>query len=187
MSVYEQKKELRYNMRTRRAAWRDDNTTAAQTLAQHFLDAIEIKPNSVIASYQAFRGEIDVTPLTDTLRTMGHKIVLPFIVNKGEPLRFHLYQLKDILMPNAMGVPEPDPQTPVLEPDILLVPLLAFDKERNRLGYGGGFYDRTIALLRQHKPITAVGIAYSFQEVADVPTGMYDVALDKIVTEVNVF
>jgi 5-formyltetrahydrofolate cyclo-ligase len=86
-----------------------------------------------------------------------------------------------------MGIPEPLPTAPQLEPDILLVPLLAFDKNRNRLGYGGGFYDRTIAYLRQFQPLMAVGIAYSFQEVENVPTGTHDIALDQVVTEVNVF
>ena len=85
-----------------------------------------------------------------------------------------------------MGLHEPLATAPLVEPDVMLVPLLAFDPLRNRLGYGGGFYDRTIAGLHQRKSILTVGIAYAYQQLPEIPTEPHDIRLDKIVTEINV-
>jgi 5-formyltetrahydrofolate cyclo-ligase len=86
-----------------------------------------------------------------------------------------------------MGISEPAKTAPVVDPDVLLVPLLAFDKRGYRLGYGGGYYDCTLAALRQKREIIALGIGFACQEVADIPIASYDARLDKIVTETGVF
>ena len=91
------------------------------------------------------------------------------------------------LIANALGIYEPDPVSPAMEPEILLVPLLAFDRHYHRLGTGGGYYDRTLLELRRHKFILAVGIGFSCQEVAEIPVKSHDAPLDRIATELQVF
>jgi 5-formyltetrahydrofolate cyclo-ligase len=117
---------------------------------------------------------------------LGHKIVLPVIIGKKKPLIFRVYEQGDRLLANPLGIFEPTSTAPGLGPDVVLVPLLAFDSKRNRLGYGGGYYDRTIKRIRAQKPVLTIGIACAYQEVPDIPTGPNDVPLDKIVTEKGV-
>ncbi len=152
-----------------------------------FMRHVRLEKGEVIASYVAAHQELDPAPLTDLLRLRGHKIALPVVVGKAAPLVFRLHEPKDLLIPNAFGILEPSLAAQAIEPDLLLVPLLAFDKARQRLGYGGGYYDRTIAELRQRKTLRVIGIAYSFQEVDEVPVGPNDIPLDLIVTERDVF
>ena len=121
------------------------------------------------------------------LREQGHIIVLPIVGEKNTLLSFHQHTKGLPLVRNKMGILEPSMNAPALDPDVLLVPLLAFDRRHNRLGYGAGFYDRTLTALRSKKSITAIGIAYAYQEVENVPMGDLDAQLDKIVTSVNVF
>jgi len=185
--IQQQKQLLRQEMRARRLAAPDRNTQAFKLLRDVFEANIELNPDAVIASYHAFRGEMDPAFLTDRLRTRRHAVALPVITGKNRILNFHLYEKTDPLVANPMGILEPDGTTALVEPDVLLVPLLAFDRHGHRLGYGGGYYDRTLADLRSRKKIIAIGIAYSFQEIAEIPTDAHDVKLDKIVTEVNVF
>ena len=179
------KQSLREEMRAKRhnAA----NPAAFAALARLFLATIPLPPHSIISAYCAFRDEMDPAPLTTQLRAQGHPIALPYITGKKQPLRFHLHNPGDLLECHPMGLLQPLPSAPVVEPDILLVPLLAFDRMCHRLGYGGGYYDRTIEGLRSRKPITAIGIGFSYQEVSIVPVGPHDVTLDHIITELNVF
>jgi len=186
-NLYEQKNLLRQTMRAKRLSFSQSNPNSANQLVDLFKVYIQLQPGLVVASYHAFRDEMDPALLVTLLRNQGHPITLPVIIDKGQPLLFRLYDGIAPLAPNAMGILQPVDSAPVVEPDILLVPLLAFDRNRNRLGYGGGFYDRTIKGLRQHKPVLTIGIAYACQEVVEVPIGKNDVQLDKIVTDVNVF
>jgi 5-formyltetrahydrofolate cyclo-ligase len=186
-SLAQLKQRLRAEMRARRMTQTRDHALAFKQLADVFNTEVKLAPNSVIAAYYAFRHEMDPALLVDSLRAQGHPIALPAIVGKQMPLTFRLYAPGDTLVANPIDVLEPLPDAPAVEPDVLLVPLLAFDRHLNRLGYGGGFYDRTLAALRARKNLRAIGIAYHMQEVAEVPVGPLDIRLDAVVTELNIF
>lgn len=139
-------------------------------------------PQAVFSSYRAMGSECDTAPLEASLRERGHQIALPVIKKMAQPLLFRAWAPGDRLVARKWGIQEPDDQAAVLEPDVLLLPLLAFDRAGWRLGYGGGFYDRTLARLRAIKPIVTIGIAYDSQEVDAVPHSAYDERLDWIMT-----
>ena len=137
----------------------------------------------IIAGYWPIRSEIDPIPLLEVLAAMGFKTALPATPRAGEPLVFHLWESGDALIDGLYGTSEPLATAPQCQPDGLLVPLLAFDSRFFRLGYGGGFYDRSLAVLRRDKPhMRAVGIAYRDQQVEDIPTGSHDARLDAVLT-----
>jgi 5-formyltetrahydrofolate cyclo-ligase len=185
-SLQDQKRLLRAEMRDIRRENASNNLSLFNKLAEVFARGLQLEKEAVVSSYCAFRDEMNPAPLAEALRAQGHRIVLPVVVGKREPLTFRLYQPGDELVKNFMGIREPVAAAPAVEPDILLVPLLAFDRQRNRLGYGGGYYDRTMASLRTRKPVLALGIAYAYQEVSRIPVGPNDIRLDKIVTELGI-
>ncbi len=185
--LQEQKHRLRMAMREKRHASANDLAGTFNKLAENFLHNIVLKEGTVVASYCAIHQEIDPAPLINGLRTQGHPIALPVITGKREPLLFRLYEQGDRLLANPMSILEPASTSPEVEPDVLLIPLLAFDRQRNRLGYGGGYYDRTIAHLLTRKLVRTFGLAYAYQEIAEIPTGPNDVRLDSIVTEIAIF
>lgn len=148
-----------------------------------FAAVLALAPGAVVSGYRAMRDEADPHSLLLALALRGHPLALPAITPKGQPLRFHRWQPDDALTPHAYGVDEPHPTAEIIVPDVVLVPLLAFDASGHRLGYGGGYYDRTLALLRSSKTITAIGIAYAGQEIAAVPFGPHDQRLDAVLTE----
>jgi len=135
---------------------------------------------AVVGGFWPVGTEIDILPLLATLRSAGHLIALPVTPSRGNPLIFRLWQPGDTLMPEGFGTQCPPDTAPNVEPDWLFVPLLAFDAQGNRLGYGGGFYDRTLA---ERPNAVAVGCAYAAQRVDAVPTGPYDARLDAVATE----
>jgi 5-formyltetrahydrofolate cyclo-ligase len=114
---------------------------------------------------------------------LGHAIALPVVVGRGKPLVFRRWRDGDDMDSGPFGIAEPKAAAEDLSPDVLLVPLLSFDRAGRRLGYGGGFYDRTLRRLRAQKPITAIGVAYAAQEVSETPHGPGDEQLNWIVTE----
>jgi 5-formyltetrahydrofolate cyclo-ligase len=136
----------------------------------------------VVSSYWAIRPELDPDPLEDRLRAEGHRICLPAIRRRTEPMAMRLWRDGDPLIERKWGIMEPVDTAPEVDPDIMLVPLLAFDGSGYRLGYGGGYYDRTIARLRALKPVVLVGFAYDEQAVDAVPHLDYDQRLDWILT-----
>jgi 5-formyltetrahydrofolate cyclo-ligase len=190
-SLQETKARLRADMRARRSAFaasgNEKNRSFFNELSRHFQVRVEIKSGAVVAGYSAFRDEMDPAPLLDALRRQGHPIALPIVIGKGQPLAFRLVLPGDPLVRQTMGMMEPGPDCPAIDPDIVLVPLLAFDRQMHRLGYGGGFYDRTLAGLRAKKNILAIGLAYDMQRIAGVPVGINDSAMDMIVTESGVY
>ena len=181
--LLQQKQKLRDEMRAKRLVLGTTSDASFTALRDNFISAISLDKNQIISSYCAFRNEMGPALLVEYLRAAGHRIALPVTGDKGTALTFRLHTADEPLIPNKMGILEPPASAPVVEPDVLLVPLLAFDAERNRLGYGGGFYDRTIAGLRLQKKILAVGIGYSWQQVEKIPVWENDARLDKIVTE----
>jgi 5-formyltetrahydrofolate cyclo-ligase len=110
-------------------------------------------------------------------------LCLPITFAKATPLLFRAYKIGDKLVPNVWSIGVPEDSQAVMEPDLLLCPMLAFDRSGRRLGYGGGYYDVTLKALREKKKIVAVGLAFAVQEVEAVPTGHYDQKMDVIITE----
>jgi 5-formyltetrahydrofolate cyclo-ligase len=129
------------------------------------------------------QSEIDTGPLAGRLATAGVRILLPVVVAPDAPLVFR--EAVGALAPDAAGILAPAAAAQAGEPDLLIVPLLAFDDRGNRLGYGGGFYDRTLSALRAHRTVFAVGLAFAGQEVDAVPHDDRDQKLDAIVTEIG--
>ncbi len=161
---------------------RDRDRHAPDAVRAHFLAHIKLAPAAAIGGYWPIGTELDVRPLLEALHARGHTCGLP-VVQRGQPLTFHRWQPHDPLVRGVFDIRVPDHRTPTIEPDVLLIPLLAFDARGMRIGYGGGYYDRTIPALRAKKPALAVGIAYAAQEVERVPTDKFDQRLDWIVTE----
>jgi 5-formyltetrahydrofolate cyclo-ligase len=133
----------------------------------------------VVGGFWPMGAEIDIRPLLQRLEAAGHRLALPVTPPRGRPLEFHAWRFGEALLPGRFGTSVPAAVSPVA-PDWLLVPLLAFDRRGARLGYGGGYYDRTLAGLPGAR---ALGVAYAAQEVAAVPTGAHDVPLCGIATE----
>jgi 5-formyltetrahydrofolate cyclo-ligase len=187
MSNPPQKAELRAAALAARDALNDESrAAAAQIMALRGLP-IEIKPGMVVAGYSPIRGEIDPALLMARLAAAGARLALPVITSRGQGLRFRAWSADGRLVRGALGILEPSPGAAEMIPDILLVPLAAFDKAGHRIGYGAGHYDRTLTQLRKSRPITAIGLAFDAQEVAAVPALEHDVALDYVLTETQVF
>lgn len=137
----------------------------------------------VIAGYWPIRTELDPRPLLARLRAAGARICLPATPPPGQPLSFHHFASEDQLTDGPYGTRQPDPASPPVIPQLILAPLLAFDAGGGRLGYGGGFYDRTLAVLAAagHKPLY-IGLAFAGQQLQTVPTGPLDRRLDGVLT-----
>ena len=134
----------------------------------------------VLGGYYPYNYEVDAIEVLMNLEKKNYQISLPKI-KKNSQMDFFCWSSKDPLQINKYGIPEPTSDKMIV-PNILLVPLVAFDKNCNRIGYGGGFYDRYIKKIKKNKNIIAVGLAYSFQKVKKVPVNKYDIKLDFIIT-----
>lgn len=178
-----QKTALRRRMIDLRAARGGDRAQAARNAAAHFRRAIAPARGAVIAAYYAIKGELDPAPLLATLAEAGHVVALPVVEGKGRPLAFRAWTPGRVLEPGPFGTFHPEAGAPAVFPDIAVVPLLAFDRRGHRLGYGAGYYDRTIAAFAAKGPLLTVGFAFADQEVPEVPIGPTDRRLDWIVTE----
>jgi 5-formyltetrahydrofolate cyclo-ligase len=147
----------------------------------------EITPGDVVAGYFPIRSEIDPHPLMRKLAAQGARLALPAVTARGRSLIFRAWSVGDRLMVGALGIPEPSPAAAELAPDVMLVPLAAFDRLGHRIGYGAGHYDFTFAHLRKMKPVIGVGLAFATQEIEAIPALSHDVALDYVLTEAKVF
>jgi 5-formyltetrahydrofolate cyclo-ligase len=177
------KKRLRADAKIARAsAFARHGSAASEALATHGLDFVRPATAAAISSFSAIGNEINPQPLMLRLAASGHPLALPAMQGKTEPLVFRTWRPGDQMAPAVWGISEPLASSPAVEPDIVLVPLLAFDVRGFRLGYGGGFYDRTLARLRAMKPIVAIGIAYDEQRLDAVPHQGYDQPLDWVLT-----
>jgi 5-formyltetrahydrofolate cyclo-ligase len=163
---------------------------AAGAIAAHaeaLLALLPSNPAPVVSSYWAIGPELDAVSLEAAVVARGGSLCLPVMVGKGKPLLFRAYCHGDTLSPRTWGIQEPLATADEALPDLLLVPSLALDRRGHRLGYGGGFYDRTLAMLRARRPTVAVGLCYDEQVVEAVPYMHYDASVDWILTPSGLF
>lgn len=180
--------QMKAELRKQRLAVRDAIPPALRVekstaLTHHGDEAIEVSPGLVISGFLPIRSEADIRSLMDGLRIRGARICVPVIIDR-QTIVFRDLKDAGALVPGSFGTLGPADDAALLEPDILLVPLSAFDSRGQRIGYGGGYYDRAIALLRQKGLARRlIGIAFDCQEVPSVPAEPHDVRLDAILTE----
>jgi len=184
--ISQPKTELRRSTLGRREALpADERKAAAEAIAaREFPLAVAL--GSIVSGFMPMKSEINPLPLMKKLAEAGAQLALPAVAGRGKPLIMRAWRWGDALNEGVWGIREPKPDAAEVEPDILLVPLLAFDRAGHRIGYGAGYYDLTIARLRARKTVTAVGIAFAAQEVPKVPTTERDARLDLVLTEAEV-
>ena len=139
--------------------------------------------NKIVGGYHPYNYEVNTIKILEKFEKQKYQISLPKIKENSQ-MDFFSWSMNDPLSINKYGIPEPT-SNKVVTPGILLVPVVAFDKHFNRIGYGGGFYDRYIRKIKKNKKIMTIGLAFSFQKVNEVPTNQYDIKLDFIITEKN--
>jgi 5-formyltetrahydrofolate cyclo-ligase len=182
-STEESKSVLRREATARRDALPAEARQAAgETIAARAFP-LAIAPGTIVSGFMPMKSEINPLPLMRSLAQAGARLALPAVAGRGKPLIMRAWLWGEALNSGVWGIREPKPEAALVDPDILIVPLLAFDRLGYRLGYGGGYYDLTIAGLRARKPVTAIGIAYSAQEVSSVPVTPRDARLDLVLTE----
>ncbi|MGH1350248.1 MAG: 5-formyltetrahydrofolate cyclo-ligase [Methyloligellaceae bacterium] len=178
-----EKNRLRKQLKPQREKITDEEyQSSAALLASADLTKLGINQNSVIAGYYPIRRECNCLQLLENLHNQNIVTALPVIRGDELSLHFREWAPADLLISGQLNIPEPDSKARNVTPDILLIPLLAFDKNGYRLGYGKGHYDRTLAELRKNASVTAVGIAYDAQEIPQIPFDQYDQRLDWILT-----
>jgi 5-formyltetrahydrofolate cyclo-ligase len=177
------KAELRRAALQRRDAMDGEHRAAAGLAIARRGLPIELTGASVVAGYSPIRSEIDPMPLMRDLAAKGARLALPLITARGQALHFRIWHPGDRLLPGPLGILEPSPAASEIVPDVVLVPLAAFDQAGHRIGYGAGHYDRTLAQLRKSRHALAIGLAFAVQEVEAVPALAHDVALDFVLTE----
>ena len=181
-------KDLKAQIRNARLAARDALPAATRTefslsMADHAGDAIDFDPSTIVSGFLPIRSEADIRPLMARLKARGARLCLPIVQDKTTIVFRELVPGAE-LIDTGFGTRGPGPEAAVLDPQILLVPLSAFDAAGNRIGYGAGHYDRAIArLLQKGMEPRLIGIAFDCQEVAEVPAEPHDVRLQAILTE----
>jgi len=185
-TLFEHKARMRIEARRKR----DDAAKSGEigaALAVNIETAITIPSSAVIAGFWPIGSEVDIMPALARYAVLGHAIALPVVVGRGTPLVFRRWRDGDDMDTGPFDIAEPKAAAEDLSPEVLFVPMLSFDRAGYRLGYGGGFYDRTLRRLRARKAIVAIGVAYGVQEFLETPHGPNDEPLDWIVTERKAF
>lgn len=158
---------------------------AAQKLMSRALAELAFPPSTVIAGYWPIRSEIDPRPLMFALQKKGYRLALP-VIETGEIL-FRTWAFNDSLAEGAFSTSEPASTAPEVKPDVLFVPLVAFDGARNRLGYGKGYYDKALSRLRRNHVVRVIGLAYEGQKLDALVVEDHDEPLDMVITEQGVY
>jgi 5-formyltetrahydrofolate cyclo-ligase len=185
-SIDQQKTELRKAAFTRRDALpAAERQTAAETIAARPFP-LPLAPGAIVSGFSPIKTEINPLPLMRKLAAAGASLALPVVAGRGKPLIIRAYAFGQELNAGVWGIREPKADAPEVDPDVMIVPLVAFDRRGHRVGHGAGYYDMTINRLRGLKPVVAVGIAYAVQEFDDVPTTSRDARLDLVLTERDV-
>ena len=169
-------------------AWRgglseEERRAAAMGLVEIWRYEQPVEPPAIVSGFWPMAEELDIRPLMIELINQGCQIALPVVVAKKQPLVFRAWRPGDPLEAGAFGTLQPTARRAVVEPEVLIVPLLAVDEEGWRLGYGGGFYDRTLEALRVRKRVTAIGVGFNEQVVPEVPHDPNDQRLDWLLTD----
>ncbi len=159
-----------------------DRVAAAETVAARGLP-MPVPKGAVVSGYSPLKSEISPVPLMRRVADAGARLALPVVQGRSKPLTMRAWAFGEALGSGVWGIREPKPEAPEVFPDILIVPLVAFDRAGDRLGYGAGYYDMTIARLRSMKPVVALGLAFAAQEVTGLPKTARDQRLDFVLTE----
>jgi 5-formyltetrahydrofolate cyclo-ligase len=181
--IQAEKTKLRADAIVRRDALAPElRQAAAEAIAARpFL--LPILPGMIVSGFMPLKSEINPLPLMQKLAEAGARLALPAIAGRGNPLVMRAWEFGGPLDRGQWGIREPKPEAPEVAPDIMLVPLLAFDRRGHRIGYGAGYYDMTINRVRGLKPVIAIGVAFAAQEVPEVPASPRDERLDLVLTE----
>jgi 5-formyltetrahydrofolate cyclo-ligase len=183
VSLIDAKAALRREALARRDALPPELRQAvAETIALRAFP-LDVGSGVRVSGFSPFGSEINPVPLMRRLAERGAQLALPVVIGRGHPLVFRAWAFGEPLAKGVWGIREPPPEAAEVDPDILLVPLAAFDRAGHRIGYGAGYYDLTLAGLRARKPVVAVGLAYAAQEIPAVPATARDARLDLVLTE----
>jgi 5-formyltetrahydrofolate cyclo-ligase len=182
-SVEATKAVIRREAQARRDALPPDlRAAAAQAIAARPFP-VPVRAGTIVSGFMPLKSEINPLPLMRVLAESGAQLALPAVTGRGQPLIMRAFTFGEPLAPGVWGIREPRPDALQVDPDVVIAPLLAFDRSGHRIGYGAGYYDMTIAALRAKKSILAVGIAFATQEITNVPTTPRDARLDLVLTE----
>lgn len=185
MTADSDKTALRLRLRTLRRHLAIEVPDAAERAARR-LPLSRFSRFRIVSAYNPQGSELDPKPLLDAILSVDPgfaQAALPVAVERDGPLRFRLWRPQDALAPDAVGIPSPPPSAPEVVPNLIIAPLLGFDRRGGRLGQGGGHYDRTLAALRRDRPVFVLGLAYAGQEIDATPVDRHDQRLDAILTE----
>ncbi len=178
------KSDLRARMKRKRVTLQSLYPRSGTQLSARFPAELLTRPGLVISGYRPIQSEIDPTALMEKLKSRGAQLCLPVMTGENLPLEFRAWSPGEELTTGHFDVEEPLPTARPMQPDIILVPLLAFDKKGRRLGYGGGYYDRTLKAMRAvNSHVVAVGLGYAAQQIPKVPADSHDQQLDWVLTE----
>lgn len=193
MREADQKPLLRSEMKRRRAVLAQNNPLAGDRLAERTAESLDARlawpaPDALIAGYWPIQSEINPFPLMQVFEARGYGLALPCLVPDGHTFRmiFRRFSLGDALVSGPFDIQQPSDAADEILPDVMFLPLLAFDEQGWRLGYGGGYYDRVLARLRATRTVRAYGIAFSGQQLAEIPFEVHDQPLDGIFTDLGV-
>jgi 5-formyltetrahydrofolate cyclo-ligase len=181
------KNELRVAALARRDALSVQERAGAALAIVARIPSLDVTPSTIVAGYAPIRSEIDPVQLMQAFAARGATLAMPVISARNVSLVFRRWTPGDALVRGAFGISEPSATASEVVPDIVLVPLAAFDRAGHRIGYGAGYYDRTLAGLRRQKTIIAIGLAFAVQEIPQVPALSHDVRLDYVLTEADLF
>ena len=183
VEIHTAKAALRLQALARRDAMPPaERQAAAETIAARAFP-VEVAKGAIVSGFSPLKTEINPLPLMRKLADAGAQLALPVVAGRGKPLIMRAWTFGDEMAKGVWGIREPKPGARQVDPDILLVPLAAFDRNGHRIGYGAGYYDMTLNKLRAAKKIVAVGLAYAAQEIAQVPATGRDARLDLVLTE----
>jgi len=183
VSLSEDKSELRTTALARRNAMpADARAEAAQIIAARPFP-VPVTAGMIVSAYSPMRSEINPVPLMRNFTDAGARLALPVVQGPGKPLLMRAWSFGAPLVSGVWDIKEPPETAPEVVPDIMIVPLAAFDRAGHRIGYGAGYYDLTITHIRAIKPVVAIGLAFAAQEIARVPATPFDAQLDLVLTE----
>jgi 5-formyltetrahydrofolate cyclo-ligase len=181
--IQAEKNKLREDAIARRDALPSGHRQAAAAAIAARSLPVPVAPGTIVSGFMPLKSEINPLLLMQKLAAAGARLALPAIAGRGRPLFMRAWEFGAPLDRGQWGIREPKPEAPEVAPDIMLVPLLAFDRRGHRIGFGAGYYDMTIHRIRALKPVIAIGIAFAAQEVPQVPVTPRDERLDLVLTE----